>query len=71
MKIERFEDIEAWKESRTIVNRVYRVCRVDGFRKDYGLADQIKRAKEAIANLKKGIIKRVTIKELYEDLVLD
>ncbi len=31
MSIERFEDIEAWKEARNIVNRVYSVCRVNGF----------------------------------------
>ena len=55
MKIERFEDIEAWKEARDIVNRVYRVCSVNGFRKDYSLADQIKRAAISImANIAEG-----------------
>ena len=43
-KIERFEDIEAWKEARTIVNRVYDLCRNDSFRKDYNLTNQIQRA---------------------------
>ncbi len=30
-----------------------------------------KRAKEAMANLKKGIVKRGTVKELYKDLESD
>ncbi len=37
MKVKRFEDLECWKEAREIVNRVYKVCRVDGFKKDYTL----------------------------------
>jgi hypothetical protein len=32
MKIERFEDIEAWKEARDIVNRVYGVCSVNALK---------------------------------------
>lgn len=31
----------------------------------------VKRAKEAMANLKKGMIKRGTVKELYKDLESD
>jgi len=45
MKIERFEDLECWKEARDIVNSVYRVCRVNGF---YSLTDQIERAAETL-----------------------
>jgi hypothetical protein len=44
MKIERFEEIEAWKEAGKLVNRFYGVCCVDGFKKDYGLVDKIRRA---------------------------
>jgi len=44
MRITRFEDLECWQEARKIANRVYSVCRVDGFRRDYSLIDQIKRA---------------------------
>ena len=35
MKIQRFEDIEAWKEARDIVNRVYRGYSVIELKKDY------------------------------------
>jgi four helix bundle protein len=44
MKITKFEDLDCWKEARDIVNSVYRVCRADGFKKDYSLTDQVKRA---------------------------
>jgi four helix bundle protein len=44
MKIERFEDIEAWKEARKLVNRIYRMCSVNEFKRDYSLVDQIRRA---------------------------
>jgi len=59
MKINRFEDIEAWKEARDIVNSVYRVCSVNGLRKDYSLVDQIKRAAISImANIAEGFSRK-------------
>ncbi|MDQ7786911.1 MAG: four helix bundle protein [Thermodesulfovibrionales bacterium] len=59
MKIERFEDIEAWKEARDIVNSVYGVCRVDGFKKDFSLIDQVKRAAISImANIAEGFSRK-------------
>jgi len=55
MIIERFEDIEAWKEARKTVNRVYRVCSVKGFKRDFSLADQMRRAAVSImANIAEG-----------------
>ena len=52
MKIERFEDIEAWNEARDIV---YSVCSVIEFQRDYSLTDQIKRAAISImANFADG-----------------
>jgi four helix bundle protein len=59
MKITRFEDIECWQEARKIVNRVYRVCSVDGFKRDYSLIDQIKRAAISImANIAEGFSRK-------------
>lgn len=43
-KIERFEDIEAWKEARTLAREVYEVTRRGGFRQDRDLRDQLRRA---------------------------
>lgn len=59
MKVKRFEDLECWKEAREIVNRVYRVCSVNGFKRDYTLADQIKRAAISImANIAEGFSRK-------------
>jgi four helix bundle protein len=48
LKIERFEDIEAWKLAREITAAIYRATDVDGFSKDFGLRDQIRRAAGSI-----------------------
>src|SRR4030067_974575 len=59
MKIERFEDIEAWKEARKLVNRVYGVCSVNEFKKDYSLVDQIRRAAISVmANISEGFARK-------------
>jgi four helix bundle protein len=59
MKIERFEDIEAWSEARRLVNSVYRVCSIHGFKKDYGLVDQVRRAATSVmANIAEGFARR-------------
>lgn len=44
MKIERFEDIEAWKLARHLTCRVYGVTDKGAFARDFGLRDQIRRA---------------------------
>ncbi len=44
MKIERFEDIEAWQLARNLTNRVYELVRNGAFAKDFGLRDQITKA---------------------------
>jgi four helix bundle protein len=44
LKIERFEDIEAWKLAGEITGAIYRATDVDGFSKDFALRDQIRRA---------------------------
>jgi hypothetical protein len=40
MKIERFEDIEAWQLARDLTNNVYKLTRKAGFKNDYGLKKQ-------------------------------
>jgi len=44
MKIERFEDIEAWQLARELTRKVYRRTKKPGFAKDYGLIKQIQNA---------------------------
>ena len=59
MKIEQFEEIEAWKEARKLVNRVYGVCSVNEFKKDYSLVDQMRRAAISVmANISEGFARK-------------
>lgn len=44
MKIEKFEDIQAWQKARELVNRIYSMTNKGDFAKDYGLRDQLRRA---------------------------
>jgi four helix bundle protein len=44
MKIERFEDIEAWQLARELTQKVYHLTKKPGFAKDYGLKRQIQDA---------------------------
>jgi len=55
MKIERFEDIRAWKETRELVKRIYEVTDGQAFQRDYSLRDQIRRAAVSImGNIAEG-----------------
>ena len=68
MKIERFEDIEAWKKARELVKSIYQVTREGDFAKDYGLKDQIRRASVSImSNIAEGYA-RQTDKEFGQFL---
>jgi four helix bundle protein len=52
MKIERFEDIEAWREARELVRKVYSL--LDGT-KDYGFRDQMQgSAVSVMSNIAEG-----------------
>ena len=44
MRIERFEDIEAWQLARVLTQKVYRLTKKPDFSKDYGLKRQIQDA---------------------------
>jgi len=67
MKIENFEDIEAWKEARFLVKNVYTLfaeCR------DYGFRDQIQRAAVSImSNIAEGF-DRGSNKEFIQFLII-
>ena len=60
MTIERFEDIEAWKEARVLVNLVYKAIGLNEmFRKDYRLVNQIQGAAvSTMSNIAEGFSRR-------------
>lgn len=47
MKIEKFEDINAWQKSKTLTLSIYKIFNNN---KDYGFKDQIQRASVSIMN---------------------
>ncbi len=70
MKIERFEDIEAWKEARKLVNTVYGITNKGKFSTDFDLKNQIRRSSvSAMANISEGFDRR-TDKEFIQFLVI-
>jgi len=57
MKIERFEDIEAWKEARALVGMVYESSNKVPFKNDWGLRYQIRRAAISVmSNIAEGFM---------------
>ena len=60
MKINRFEDIDAWKEARKLVKMAYdAINKSDGFIKDFRLVNQIQGAAvSAMANIAEGFSRR-------------
>ena len=55
MKIERFEDIEAWQLARELTRKVYCLTKKTGFARDYGLKQQIQTAAgSAMHNIAEG-----------------
>lgn len=55
VKISRFEDVDAWKEARKLVNLVYSFTRKPSFSKDFALRDQMNRASiSTMANIAEG-----------------
>lgn len=43
-KIEKFQDLEAWKMARKITKEVYDISKQDKFSRDFALVNQIRRA---------------------------
>lgn len=70
MKIERFEDLIAWKKARELTKEIYGVTGQGLFSKDFGLRDQIRRASVSImSNLAEGF-ERGSAKEFHQFLVI-
>ena len=70
VQIKRFEDIEAWKKARRLVNEIYRVTRKGTLSKDSSLKDQIRRAAVSVmSNIAEGF-SRQTDREFTQFLYM-
>ena len=55
MKINHFEEIQAWQEARKLAKEIYNFTKRLGFRKDFNLTSQIQRAVISVmANIAEG-----------------
>ena len=55
MGIKRFEDLEVWQKSMSLVDKIYELTKKSTFSKDYNLRDQIRRAVISIpSNIAEG-----------------
>jgi len=43
-RVQRFEDLDAWKRARTLTQRIYQVSNAGPFAKDFALRDQLRRS---------------------------
>lgn len=69
-KIEKFEDIEAWKKARILVKEIYMISENENFKKDFALKDQIRRsAISVLSNIAEGFARR-TNKEFKQFLYI-
>lgn len=51
----RFEDLEAWKSARSLVNAIYTITRSPALVRDFGLSNQIQRAAvSTMSNIAEG-----------------
>ncbi len=54
-RIQKFEDLEAWKKAREMTKAIYLVTSTGEFFKDFGLRDQVRRAGvSAMSNIAEG-----------------
>ena len=69
-KIEKFEDMEVWKEARKVAKAVYACSRQGEFSRDFGLRDQLQRAAVSVmSNIAEGY-ERGTNKEFIQFLFI-
>lgn len=70
MKIERFEDIEAWKEARKLVGMIYDILDEGRFSKGFSLRNQIRSAFiSTMSNIAEGF-DRETNREFIQFLII-
>ena len=50
MKVQRFEDLEAWQIARELANQIYKITKQESICRDFGFVDQIRRAAISIMN---------------------
>lgn len=48
--IQKFEDIQAWREARILVKMIYQLTNKEKFSKDFGMRDQVRRAAVSVMN---------------------
>src|SRR5688572_14524204 len=57
--ITKFEDIQAWRTARELTNMIYALTNQNGFNRDFGLRDQIRRsAVSVMSNIAEGFESR-------------
>ena len=55
MQVKNFEDLEIWKDARTLARKIYQLTKDSKFSKDFVLRDQIRRAAVSImSNIAEG-----------------
>ena len=60
--ITQFEEIEAWKTARQLTNMVYALNNKEGFNRDFGLRNQIRRARVSVmSNIAEGFASRTDV----------
>lgn len=60
--ITRFEEIDAWKSARELINQVYAISNQSGFNRDFGLRDQVRRAAVSVmSNIAEGFEGRTDV----------
>jgi four helix bundle protein len=50
LKVQRFEDLEAWQIARELANQIYKITKQECVRRDFAFVDQIRRAAISIMN---------------------
>ena len=54
-KAQRFEDLIAWQKARDLTKKIYQITNQGGFKSDFGLRDQIRRAAVSVmSNIAEG-----------------